>query len=105
VSDLRPPIGIALDAFGVDATVTPPGADAVETRAIWLPSTTVETGEELRRAEPRRVLALPLEGLPEVPRGTVVTVPEFEGADPSDWKVDAAERIDFDHYRAVVMPA
>lgn len=107
MTDARPTIEEALDAFGVDAVVTPPGGPAVETRAIWLPPDTaqVPSGGDLRRVEPKRVLALPLVGLPEVPRGAVVTLPEFDGAESSDWKVDAAARVDFDHYRVVVMPA
>lgn len=107
MADLRPSIGQALDAFGLDAVVTPPGGSPVSTRVIWLPPITVEhpVGGEFRRAEVRRVLAMPLEGLGEVPRGTVVTAPEFEGADAADWKIDDAQRIDFDHYRAVVLPS
>ena len=107
MADLRPPLALALDAFALDAVVTPPSGPAVQTRAIWLPPVTVEypSGSEFRRAESRRVLALPLEGLPQVPRGTVVTVPESEGAPTADWKIDEAERVDFDHYRAVVVPA
>lgn len=105
--DLRPTIESALDAFSVDAVVTPPGGAAVETRAIWLPPTSVEhpVGSEARRAELRRVIALPLAGLPQVPRGTVVSAPPEEGADPADWRIEDAERVDFDHYRAVVVPA
>jgi hypothetical protein len=105
--DLRPNIESALDAFSVDAVVTPPGGAAVGTRAIWLPPQTVDhpVGSEMRRAEMRRVLALPLEGLPQVPRGTVVSAPEQEGAAAANWRIEEAERVDFDHYRAVVVPA
>jgi hypothetical protein len=106
VSDLRPSIDAALGAFALDAVVTPPDQEAVETVAFWLPPTTIQppTGSEFRRAELRRVLVLPLVGLPEVPRGTVVAVAEFDGGDVREWKIDEAERLDFDHYRAVVVP-
>lgn len=106
MTDIRPTIDAALGAFALDAVVTPPGEEAVETRAFWLPPTTaaVPGGSEFRRAEPRRVLVLPLAGLPAVPRNTIVTVPEFAGGEPAEWKVDSAERLDFDHYRAVVLP-
>jgi hypothetical protein len=107
LSDLRPSIAAALRAFGLPAVVTPPGGDPVETVAVWLPPRTPEypTGAEYRRAEPLRVLALPLAGLPQVPRGTVVTVAEYQGGTASDWKTDETDRLDFDHYRAVVVPA
>lgn len=97
----------ALDAFGLAATVSPPGEPSVETTALWLPPVTVEapSGSDFRRAEQKRVLALPLSGLPAVPRGTTVTVAEYEGAMPVDWKVDEAERVDFDHFRLLVVPS
>ena len=78
----------------------------MRTRAIWLPPVSVEypTGTEFRRAEARRVLALPLEGLTEVPRGTVVSVAPSEGSVVRDWKIDEAERVDADHYRVIVVP-
>ncbi|KKM71001.1 hypothetical protein LCGC14_1434940 [marine sediment metagenome] len=105
--DLRPPLKAALDAFGLPATVTPPGGPTVQTTAVWLPPVTVDqpTTSDLRRAEPRRVLALPLAEAPQVPRDTVVSVPEHKGAVAADWKVDEAERIDFDHWRMMVVPA
>lgn len=105
--DLRPSIESALGAFALDARVVPPDGPAVETRAFWLPPITEDypTAGDQRRAEPRRRLVIPLDGVSQVPRGTVVTVPEYEGADASDWKVDEADRLDHDHYRLVVVPA
>jgi len=107
VTDVRPLLTSALDTFGLDATVTPPGSSAVPTRAFWLPSVTAQgpAGREYQRAEQQRVLVIPIEGLPLMPRGTAVSVPEFEGGVVMDWKVDAADRLDFDHYRAVMVPA
>lgn len=104
--DSRPPFQSFVDALGQAATVTPPGEPSVITSAIWLPPVTVEmpTGSDFRRAESKRVLALPLAGLPDVPRGTVVTTAEFPGVAASDWSVDEAERIDFDHWRVLVIP-
>ena len=105
--DLRPSIEAALAAFALEAVMTPPGGPAVEARAIWLPSTTVEypTGSEYRRAEMRRVIALTLDGVSLIPRDTIVTAPEYSGAVAVDWKVDESERVDFDHWRVVVVPA
>lgn len=104
--DLRPPLSAALAAFGVDATVTVPNGTPVETTAIWLPPVTEEmpVGADFRRAEPVRVLALPLADVPEIPRGTVVTAAEVEGGIEADWKVDAVSRLGVDHYRLVVVP-
>ncbi len=107
MTDLRPTIESALDAFsGLGAVVTPPGGAAVETRAFWLSAVTVDypTDADQRRAEPRRRLVIPLDGVTQIPRGTTVTVPEYEGAVARTWKVDEAERIDHDHYRLVVVP-
>ena len=107
MSDRRPTIESALDAFSeLGAVVTPPGGTAVETRAFWLSAVTEDypSGADQRRAEPRRRLVIPLDGVTQLPRGTLVTVPEYRGAVPATWKVDEAERIDHDHYRLVVVP-
>lgn len=105
MADLRPSFESALAAFGLAAVVTLPDGEPVATRAMWLPSDTVNrpAGSDYRRAEVRRVLALPSDDVPQVPRGTVVSVPEGGGS--ADWSVDEAERIDFDHHRVVVVPA
>lgn len=104
--DLRPPLGAALNAFGLSAVVTPPAGLPVSTTAFWLPPTTEEVpvGGEFRRAEPRRVLVLPRVDVPQVPRGTVVTVAEEEGGAASDWRVDSMEGLSHDHHRVVVVP-
>jgi hypothetical protein len=106
VTDTRPSITDALDAFGVDAVVTPPGGDPVETRAMWLGSSAeVPPGSDSHRVERRRVLVLPLEGLPAIPRDTVVTLPEYDGADAEDWSIDSVVREDWDSRRVLVVPA
>lgn len=104
---LRPSIQSALDAFGVDATVTPYGGDPVETRVFWLPSTTVESpsGEAFSRAEARRVLVIPVADVTEVPRLTLITCPEYPGGADQTWRVDQSEKVDYDHHRAIVIPA
>jgi len=92
-------------AFSLPAVVTPPGGAAVETRALWLPPTTAESpATDHDRAEAMRVVALPLDGLPNVPRGTVIVVAAYAGGTALSWKVDAADRVDWDHYRALVRP-
>ncbi len=74
---------------------------------MWLPPITVDhPGDGLQqRAEPWRRLAIPLSSVPQVPRGTVVAVPEYKGAAVANWKVDDADRLDHDHYRMTVLPA
>lgn len=106
MTDARPSITSALDALGLDAVVTPPGGDPVETRAMWLGSSTeVPPGQDSRRVERHRVLALPLEGLPAIPRGTIVTIPEYDGAAATDWSIDSVLREDWDSRRVLVLPA
>ncbi len=106
MADLRPTFKSALDAFGVDAVVTPSGGPAVETKAIWLPAVTEDypTAADQRRAEPRRRLAIPLDGVSQMPRGTLVTVSKYAGAVATDWKVYECDKVDHDHYRLVVVP-
>lgn len=105
--DLRPSFEAALDAFSLPAVVTPPHLPSVTTRAFWLPSTTVEVpaGADLRRAERRRVLALPLADVPQIVRNTVVEMAESEDEAAAEWRVDSVDRMDGDHYRVVVVPA
>lgn len=105
--DARPGITEAVDAFGVPATVTPPGGDPVETRLIWLVSTIEHPGgADLRRAEVRHLAAIPLTGLSDgIPRGTAVSAPEHAGGDVESWKVDTFLRLDVDFYRVVLVAA
>lgn len=105
--DLRPTLDSALDAFGVDATVTAPGGSPVATRVIWLPPTTIESppGSAFRRVESKRVVALPASAVPSTPRGTIVSAPELPGGPVANWRVDEGEKVAADEYRAIVVPA
>ncbi len=107
MSDLRPPLVAALDAFGVAATVAVPDGDPVETRILWQPPVTEEypTGTEYRRATPRRRMAISLADVPKVPRGTVIIAPETTGGAEARWSVDETERVDGDHHRVIVVSA
>jgi hypothetical protein len=98
----------ALAAFGLDATVTPPGGAAVEMRAMWLAGSTplVPAGGDFRRAEQKRILVLPVNAdLPAIPRGTMVSMPDEGQADPQEWLVDSTLSDEFDHRRVAVVPA
>lgn len=107
--DIRPPIGAATAAFGLAATITPPGGAPVPTTVFWLPSGPMEYpgGSEYRRAEQLRVLVISLADLGgQAPqRGTLVAVPENQGAAILNWRIDEFERVEVDHCRAVMVPA
>lgn len=106
--DARVPFSVAMACFGVPATVTRPAPDAtpIETTAVWVPSATEgqPIGMEFQRQVAIRVLALPRDLVPTVPRGTLVVAPEMLGGDVRTWRVDSTDRIEYDHTRVVVLP-
>jgi hypothetical protein len=105
--DLRPSFASVVEAFGLPAVVTLPDAEeSIETDAVWLPSTTEEVpaSNSISRAEEKRVLCLSKADVPQVPRGTLVAVAEYDGGDVLDWIVDAVERVEFDNARLIVLP-
>jgi hypothetical protein len=104
--DLRPPLEAALGAFALPAVVTLPGGDPVDTRAFWLRYRTEESqvSAEFRRSEARRVLVLPRVDVPQVPRGTVIAMAEYEGGPVLEWRSDSMESFQIDHHRIVVVP-
>lgn len=106
MSDIRPAFSSVQGAFGLLATVTPPGGPSVETVVVWQPPRSEEHpgGGEYRRAEARRVLAVARDDVPEIPRGTVIEVPERAGAAATAWRVDSMADVDSDHHRVVVLP-
>lgn len=97
---------VNFQTHGVPAVVTPPDADPVSTRIIWLTPTTesLPTGNEIRRADSRRVMAIRRDDVPTVPRGTVIEVTEHLLTSPATWKTDAMENVFSDHHRVVVVP-
>ena len=103
--DARCDIESALDAFGVDATVTVPDGVPVATVVFWLPPVTVEVpaGEQFRRVEARRVIVVSKADVPQLPRGTVIVAPEVDGGDDRTWVIDEVQRVYEDHYRATVI--
>jgi hypothetical protein len=104
--DLRPTFASALAALGVDAIITPPDEAPISAGLIWLATETVQVpiGGDYQRAEARRVACIATVDVPSLPRGTLISAPEAAGLPMSEWKVDAIDRIDFDHHRAVVVP-
>ena len=103
--DLRPLLDAALGAFAVVATVTPPAGAPVQARVFWLPPETVESpsGADVRVVETRRSMVLSRAEVPSAPRGTVILIPEFDGAAPSEWEVDSVDSSHYDHLRVTVV--
>jgi hypothetical protein len=107
MTDRRPPIAAAIRAFGFTAQVYLPGVlTPVSSGAFWLSTRTSEQpdGEGFARAEGIRVLVIPLSAVGAVPRGTVVSCPEFKGEPAASWRVEQSTRVDFDHHRCTVIP-
>lgn len=106
MSDVRVPLSVALDAFGVDVTVTRPGQPSITTRGIWDASPPEEErpfGTDFQRRVARQVMALPREGLTELERGTVIAAPEYEGGPTKTWKIDGfSQRVEYDCWRVIV---
>jgi hypothetical protein len=106
--DARPLLDAALAAFGLPAIVTPPDSSPVETTAFWLPPTAAEEPagkvSSFQRTERHRLLVLDLRDVPEIPRGTVIEVAEYDGGDVLAWEVDSTVEADVDHHRVLVVP-
>lgn len=108
-SDLRVPMSVCLDAFGVPITVTRPAPEntPVSATGIWLPDfmEDIPAGTSFQRREPRRVLAVSLQEVGSLPRGTVIEAPLLADGPLVRWRVDAFDRIDSDHARVTVVEA
>lgn len=100
------PLGLLFDAFSVPATVTPPAADAIDTRGIWVTSTTDSRPglSDFSRRDQTRVLALDRAAVPSVPKGTVIIAPEMDGSVPLRWRVDGFDVLEADCIRVTVVP-
>jgi hypothetical protein len=96
MADLRPVIGPALAAFGLDATVTVPGGEPVATTAIWLsPVAVFVDGVLVRTSSAVRGLSLPRADIPgatepdfELPQGTAIDAAEYGGGAVRSWSVE-----------------
>lgn len=101
-------LNLQLSAHGVAATVTRPTPDdtPISTRGIWLrPADDPQPyGTDLRRRDPRRVIALPRADVPTLPRGTLVEAAEITGGAALTWRVDGFDQVaEVDHWRAIVV--
>ena len=108
MNDLRPTLDVALTALGVAIIVTRQAPDdgPIATSGIWITSLVEEqpVGTDLRRREPRRVLAIPRSAVPTLRRGDRVLAPEWSGDTPQLWRVDGLEPSPQpDEFRAVLV--
>ena len=94
-------------ALGVPATVTRPREVGISTRAIWVTpvSDLLPGGADFQASRPERIIALKLNEVPTVPRGTIIDAPERGGGAVQRWEVDGRERTEADHVRVIVRPA
>lgn len=101
------PLDVALAAFGVPATVTPPSGAPIQTTGLWVSPLTedVPSGHDLMRREPRRVFVLPRSAVGVLPRGSQIVAVEYGGTVARTWQVDGIERMEADHVRAIVVVA
>lgn len=108
--DLRPPFTAAVDAFSVPAVVTPQFGfglgDPITTKVIWITPLPEDqpVGRDYTAREPRRVMALRRDEVPDVPRGTLIAAAETIGGVSRDWQIDGVESTDVDHFRVFVIP-
>jgi hypothetical protein len=105
MGDARPPMDVHVRAFSVAITVTPPLEDTVDTYGIWLSPLVEEDpiGTELARREPRRVMAITIEDLETIPRGTEIVAPEMENDEEITWLVDGTELKRADEIRVILV--
>ena len=105
MSDLRPSFTSARSAFGTAATVTVPGGvEDVSATVIWVPPVSAEyPASEYRRVEPVLVIAVGVDEVALVPRGTIFRIAPVDGGSVADFKADEVARVDSDHYRVVVV--
>jgi hypothetical protein len=114
-ADLRVPMELVTDAFGVMASIeTPDGETYSGVPVVWIPVGPAHegamplrpgpTGLDLQRHEPIRALTIRRSDVPIVPRGTRIEAPEMAGGDVREWRVDAVDHTEADHVRVLVVP-
>lgn len=107
LGELVTELNFTLAPHKVDATVTRPAPNdtPVSTTGIWQRSLFEDqpVGSEFSSREPRRVIALRRDVLPELERGTLISAPEKPGGTPVDWQVDKIESLEPHYYVAAVI--
>ena len=107
--DLGPLRALALEinfsTHAVPVAVTIPEGWSIATFGIWMTPLTEElpSAAAFQRSNPKRILALRRDVIPNVPRGTRIVGPEKSGDADKVWRVDGVETIEADHHRVVVV--
>jgi hypothetical protein len=110
--DLRSVRALVVDlnfrTHGVPALVTfnDPELGSIDTTGIWLPELEEDApyGSDLRRRDPRRLMALPRNVLATMPRGTTVDAPDRSGDVVKSWRVDGLGRHEAEIWRVILIP-
>lgn len=106
-SDIRVPLDVLFDNFGVPAIVTRPvpDHDPIATTGIWDTTVSGEAGGgDAKRRDYRRVIGLRKDQVPTVPKGTVIEAPLERGAAVQTWRYDTVDRLMDDITYVVVLP-
>ncbi len=110
MTDTRVPLNPAIEAFGLPATITPPGVGQtpISTSGFWVSAMSEEApvGSEYRRRDPRRIFVLPLSSdVPEQDRGAILAAPEVDGGVTKTWQVvGLGQTVEPDCQRLIVTP-
>lgn len=101
-------VGLNFSVHGVPITVTPPPPlnDPITTSGIWLgvdeAGEVQPFGTDLRRREPRRILAIRRSAVTTMSRGCTIEGPELAGGPAKTWTVDGILATHADHWRVAV---
>lgn len=97
-------------SIGVPITVIRPSPDdtPVTTSGIWMALPLDEArplGTDFQHTAPRKVMAIRLDAsLPTIPRGSLVSAPELQGATVKSWRVDRTDRpYEVDEFRVLLV--
>jgi len=93
--------------LGVPATVIRPAPEnaPIATTVIWVVEPVGDGqpyGTDLRRGDPRLVMAIAKADVPTLPRGTLIEAPDVAGGSNATWLVDGFDRVLADQWRAIV---
>lgn len=109
MADARVPMDLALDAFGVPATVrrAPPNETPLPTTGFWirpLHEEQLPVGSDLQQREPRRVFVMKkTAAFASLKRGDLIDAPEELDGPVVRWRVDGFDQVDSDCWRPIVV--
>lgn len=99
-------LDLNFDAHGVAAEVTPPGKVTITTTGIWQRSLLEDqpVGREFSAREPRRIMALRRDKVPDPERGSAVAAAETIGGTSRNWVIDGVEGTESDYFLVRLVP-